>query len=135
MRGEYNRSRSMISCFSELPPHARRILIVDINGVPHYGTTSACAENTQRGPADLHAVRNYLRMRGEYSFGSIQLMPIPELPPHARRILVQFFWKRLLLGTTSACAENTCRRIRGGLLPRNYLRMRGEYWCREDHHD
>ena len=31
---------------AELPPRTRRILIVDINGVPHYGTTSAYAENT-----------------------------------------------------------------------------------------
>ena len=32
-----------------------------------------------------------------------------------------------LLGTTSACAENTFTHIDDGIKPRNYLRVRGEY--------
>ena len=53
--------------------------------------------------------------------------PRKELPPRARRIPGTRFNTGPLMGTTSACAENT-------LLPeitdrqiRNYLRVRGEY--------
>ena len=51
----------------------------------------------------------------------------PELPPRARRIHIGKVTVRAGQGTTSACAENTTRRIT--LLPRawNYLRVRGEY--------
>ena len=52
---------------------------------------------------------------------------LPELPPRARRIHIGKVTVRAGQGTTSACAENTTRRIT--LLPRawNYLRVRGEY--------
>ena len=33
---------------------------------PLCGTTSACAENTQRGGGEVTTSRNYLRVRGEY---------------------------------------------------------------------
>ena len=33
-----------------------------------------------------------------------------------------------LMGTTSACAENTCRNPQNAFLDWNYLRVRGEYW-------
>mgnify|MGYP001642203179 CR=1 FL=1 len=46
VRGEYMAQSSAVHAVVELPPRARRILIIDVNGVPHYGTTSACAENT-----------------------------------------------------------------------------------------
>ena len=70
---------------------------------------------------------NYLRVRGEYPLLSLYIWVWWELPPRARRILHPAVATRPLHGTTSACAENTCRRIRGVLLPRNYLRVRGEY--------
>ena len=50
-----------------------------------------------------------------------------ELPPRARRILASAGAVRLLLGTTSACAENTDRVKAATDEHRNYLRVRGEY--------
>ena len=55
---------------------------------------------------------------------SIQLL---ELPPRARRIPAGEWFHIDTIGTTSACAENTCD-IAGSLgHNRNYLRVRGEY--------
>ena len=50
-----------------------------------------------------------------------------ELPPRARRILSYDSPRCLYIGTTSACAENTCRVVLSSWLMRNYLRVRGEY--------
>ena len=86
-------------------------------------------------------------MRGEYSISHTQISYDLELPPRARRILVLTIWLTRLIGTTSACAENTrgtvfCQ-VDGGTTsacaentysddPKvskngNYLRVRGEY--------
>ena len=50
---------------------------------------------------------NYLRVRGEY----MKMINIrkrrAELPPRARRILPFKVKTNILIGTTSACAENT----------------------------
>ena len=82
------------------------------------GTTSACAENTER-PADTFKKKwNYLRTRGEYAH---------KLPPRARRIPVQGVLEVINVGTTSACAENTRHECGPRRLLRNYLRVRGEY--------
>ena len=71
--------------------------------------------------------RNYLRVRGEYrSFSSYRLM-LTELPPRARRIPSTQVEAGPIVGTTSACAENTGH---GAGFPHsagNYLRVRGEY--------
>ena len=92
---------------------------------------------------------NYLRVRGEYPVILLSAPLIVELPPRARRILVLTIWLTRLIGTTSACAENTrgtvfcqvdggttsaCAENTGasglmGVLGGNYLRVRGEY-CR-----
>ena len=50
-----------------------------------------------------------------------------ELPPRARRIheILVTSWR--LMGTTSACAENTVRHAVGVIFAGNYLRVRGEY--------
>ena len=50
-----------------------------------------------------------------------------ELPPRARRILLDAFPSILKKGTTSACAENTRSNHNYTLSARNYLRVRGEY--------
>ena len=73
------------------------------------------------------AWRNYLRVRGEYSCCLISPHDFRELPPRARRILTHAMWRCILLGTTSACAENTG--VAFDLLKHdgNYLRVRGEY--------
>ena len=70
---------------------------------------------------------NYLRVRGEYYLAVLLLLVVLELPPRARRIRfvrVVFFQQ---LGTTSACAENTPKRLTVGVVDGNYLRVRGEY--------
>ena len=52
MRGEYELEKLVVAASEELPPHARRIpeALTAAHMTP--GTTSACAENTNR-PADL----------------------------------------------------------------------------------
>ena len=66
-------------------------------------------------------------MRGEYHGRDSAHKLIVELPPRARRIRLFTMKRNNIIGTTSACAENT----RGwGFRARglgNYLRVRGEY--------
>ena len=91
------------------------------------GTTSACAENTIAGRNRPRRRGNYLRVRGEYSSSPITPVTRSELPPRARRILPRQGGEGVEEGTTSACAENTARRVFPAPLGRNYLRVRGEY--------
>ena len=71
--------------------------------------------------------RNYLRVRGEYHTPRPKSNPHPELPPRARRIHGVLQAPVVVLGTTSACAENTVRALAFPLSAWNYLRVRGEY--------
>ena len=91
------------------------------------GTTSACAENTLNLRAPTALVGNYLRVRGEYSYGQPNGEEKVELPPRARRIPDAAIPQIFATGTTSACAENTVgvTGVVGGC--GNYLRVRGEY--------
>ena len=52
-----------------------------------------------------------------------------ELPPRARRIRRPWYCLGTILGTTSACAENTIRGDGDEDYAVNYLRVRGEYFC------
>ena len=66
-------------------------------------------------------------MRGEYSWGSAGVITKAELPPRARRIPNDAFSLLSVVGTTSACAENTVEMIKNHRGGGNYLRVRGEY--------
>ena len=91
------------------------------------GTTSACAENTQKPGGKKFLDRNYLRVRGEYyHMGKFHCAHL-ELPPRARRILAPEDPSAAQEGTTSACAENTLREGIYRTSRENYLRVRGEY--------
>ena len=127
MRGEYCAPTEAAGFSSELPPHARRIHRKPHHTTTNIGTTSACAENTHTGRSGRFQYGNYLRMRGEYAGFPPHASRIVELPPHARRILSIEEIHFPILGTTSACAENTP--VTPVISPRgrNYLRMRGEY--------
>ena len=70
----------------ELPPRARRILLICPVRACAGGTTSACAENTESSGAVPGLPRNYLRVRGEYAVSFVNSAPNWELPPRARRI-------------------------------------------------
>ena len=71
-------------------------------------------------------------MRGEYNrLVAAQFLGL-ELPPRARRIHVPINSETELIGTTSACAENTGEKYWVIEELRNYLRVRGEY--RQGHH-
>ena len=127
MRGEYSEVAPERRPMMELPPRARRIPNKCFDDRGHEGTTSACAENTARDITIPIAAWNYLRVRGEYIY-------IPgighgwgELPPRARRIHEFLNQGIKLIGTTSACAENTASALRQALRTWNYLRVRGEY--------
>ena len=72
-------------------------------------------------------MRNYLRVRGEYSISDAELLERLELPPRARRVLDTTEIIPLVLGTTSACAENTPSSLPELKDIWNYLRVRGEY--------
>ena len=97
------------------------------------GTTSACAENTFGVMVRSSMMGNYLRVRGEYLPPHGMRLKCLELPPRARRIPVSGTKAAGFTGTTSACAENTLGTRGGVALPRNYLRVRGEYVEIEDH--
>ena len=149
VRGEYLDDTANTCGDWELPPRARRIHTPSCLGGGTCGTTSACAENTPSPHPQLSNKRNYLRVRGEYDITTLTTPNPLELPPRARRILSVA--KRMMGsgGTTSACAENTCRLgvgvVNGGTTSacaentewcvmhieneRNYLRVRGEYSC------
>ena len=147
MRGEYNPCSQKTGLCRELPPRARRILVLTIwltrligttsacaentRGTVFCqvdgGTTSACAENTPNSAIRKGSLGNYLRVRGEYLSATVPAEAFDELPPRARRILGPGRGRRRTLGTTSACAENTHRKGICGTLSRNYLRVRGEY--------
>ena len=71
------------------------------------GTTSACAENTPKAAVTVLALRNYLRVRGEYLLSCYVPTGFEELPPRARRIPDRNHYVTYV--------------------PRNYLRVRGEY--------
>ena len=111
----------------ELPPRARRILLMIPATCSGRGTTSACAENTSDMCNLWNLARNYLRVRGEYP----SLIPSPvhavELPPRARRIHCNHNVILTFPGTTSACAENTRLLMVNQAMNWNYLRVRGEY--------
>ena len=127
MRGEYNLTTHPPTCYTELPPHARRIR--GLMGLRFFctGTTSACAENTFPCSRTWVLPGNYLRMRGEYLLTGVAFSAKGELPPHARRIRIMAVTALKACGTTSACAENTLHVTRGANTFGNYLRMRGEY--------
>ena len=129
MRGEYVSSASNRAFLPELPPRARRIRNVHQPGAFATGTTSACAENTILGRMSYEHEWNYLRVRGEYACPQCNAVKKWELPPRARRIQRFWGWGGGLVGTTSACAENTNRIRCYQKRRRNYLRVRGEYLC------
>ena len=67
VRGEYPFRPSAGSVTQELPPRARRIRPFFGLANRGMGTTSACAENTYGKKHVILAMRNYLRVRGEYN--------------------------------------------------------------------
>ena len=127
VRGEYTKDRIRLQRCRELPPRARRIPSKTrfTNRMP--GTTSACAENTKIQYQPTGGPQNYLRVRGEYLMGDVNIPPLMELPPRARRIPRLTLLARLSYGTTSACAENTSTSLVRCNQNWNYLRVRGEY--------
>ena len=127
MRGEYCRTWGGIVCVLELPPRARRIQLRASFEEKAQGTTSACAENTSHPFTNGSNIWNYLRVRGEYPSVRMWVSMRMELPPRARRIHGGRAGRSDGFGTTSACAENTSRRVCLGVQAGNYLRVRGEY--------
>ena len=127
VRGEYHGATTYTHYILELPPRARRIQRLRGHSHRQFGTTSACAENTEWHTRPSATNRNYLRVRGEYGRVVIVSDAFLELPPRARRILTYGFESVTDFGTTSACAENTGSGSRYHAYPRNYLRVRGEY--------
>ena len=67
VRGEYFQAAEASGQELELPPRARRIHALPLTQFPQRGTTSACAENTYGKKHVILAMRNYLRVRGEYN--------------------------------------------------------------------
>ena len=72
-------------------------------------------------------------MRGEYRFLERCWWAWGELPPRARRIPTTQLFVVVVVGTTSACAENTYGVSSSVSVVWNYLRVRGEY--SENHGD
>ena len=123
VRGEYISGTPLTPPNRELPPRARRILRYATSARRALGTTSACAENTKTSQKGWCPTGNYLRVRGEYSSYLASSTCMMELPPRARRIPPIKGLLPALIGTTSACAENTrpgvpCTGDQGELPPR-----------------
>ena len=114
VRGEYRLITYVEKWMRELPPRARRIHVQVSHRHQVPGTTSACAENTFRVFGDTTNQGNYLRVRGEYAGDQGERGTKGELPPRARRILGGAEIDACVMGTTSACAENTLNEL--GLL-------------------
>ena len=127
VRGEYLLSGFYSRDGWELPPRARRIHHRHGIGTSGQGTTSACAENTLLPASNSLHLWNYLRVRGEYTKKPEKTSFTVELPPRARRIPNEADLRPGVVGTTSACAENTKSRRSRLSRPWNYLRVRGEY--------
>ena len=127
VRGEYSTPRDSRSMRLELPPRTRRILWA-VGAIRNFmGTTSAYAENTRAPACMIMVAGNYLRVRGEYTKPHDIPHTNKELPPRTRRILAHELGVTILMGTTSAYAENTADDVYVALHQRNYLRVRGEY--------
>ena len=127
MRGEYIRTQTTKEEYTELPPRARRIQLIQFFLRRPRGTTSAYAENTIIAHHQSAEQWNYLRVRGEYCTIIAVALSNPELPPRTRRIRVGFDHALGLGGTTSAYAENTPDTDSFKESKGNYLRVRGEY--------
>ena len=127
MCGEYAAFPVCQAVSQELPPRARRIRRGPREENRNAGTTSAYAENTAGSSVAAMTARNYLRVRGEYSPNPDPVWLSAELPPRTRRILAHELGVTILMGTTSAYAENTADDVYVALHQRNYLRVRGEY--------
>ena len=127
VRGEYQKPSPWQLSALELPPRARRILTGGFGFLGFEGTTSACAENTSFPRLQQRLCKNYLRVRGEYTWGATESCDQAELPPRARRIRQIHDQGVGGEGTTSACAENTRHHGLTPPHPWNYLRVRGEY--------
>ena len=127
VRGEYWTALRAETLDGELPPRTRRIHASAVAVWSGCGTTSAYAENTSGTGTCPPWVRNYLRVRGEYSRPTKSVGAPWELPPRTRRILSCVCGVPLALGTTSAYAENTLWTRTTHNAHRNYLRVRGEY--------
>ena len=110
VRGEYASVAPSQSPPWELPPRARRIRHRRVARGDNRGTTSACAENTDARYFCDATGWNYLRVRGEYTIVNTHECEVLELPPRARRILLEQACDLQIQGTTSACAENTSQR-------------------------
>ena len=127
VRGEYAVSQQIRVRPRELPPRARRIPTALPNFDRFFGTTSACAENTNISTSACKSLWNYLRVRGEYRRVRCRGAGCSELPPRARRIRAFTQLRQGVFGTTSACAENTLLMLGLPAWWWNYLRVRGEY--------
>ena len=127
VRGEYVAMTRASTISPELPPRARRIPVGGVQCDVNERTTSACAENTYSRYDPPTFARNYLRVRGEYGTLEFANMRSGELPPRARRIRGVTIVIVRVVGTTSACAENTLIGLGGWVWHGNYLRVRGEY--------
>ena len=127
VRGEYTIVRSIPLQAPELPPRTRRIPFPAKNGMSLFGTTSAYAENTLPISVFKRFIWNYLRVRGEYEAATAFGREAVELPPRTRRILYFSCSAFVVIGTTSAYAENTGIAFVIADSVGNYLRVRGEY--------
>ena len=114
VRGEYPTRPRRSAHHLELPPRARRIRPSSRGIIINIGTTSACAENTASESFATSTIWNYLRVRGEYIENYQAMRDKTELPPRARRIQDRPDYFDWIIGTTSACAENTLNEL--GLL-------------------
>ena len=105
VRGEEPLKMITFELLWEIPPRARRRGNSDSYGCWRCGNTSACAEKSQLLRCKLQRRRKYLRVRGEESRGMRRRSAMMEIPPRARRRVLQRNKCLIFSGNTSACAE------------------------------
>ena len=110
----------------EIPPRARRRVIMIPRPYSGCGNTSACAEKSFRRSALGIVPWKYLRVRGEESLPVANLRGNGEIPPRARRRGRPSREEPCRVGNTSACAEKRAGQSRPKPNPWKYLRVRGE---------
>ena len=89
----------------EIPPRARRRVLVVIRWLLWLGNTSACAEKRKTSPNPNGPNGKYLRVRGEEWPWCHMAAALKEIPPRARRRAAWFAACGGWVGNTSACAE------------------------------
>ena len=128
MCGEYSLIQLPMPPTKGSPPHVWRILDNQRFFKARTRITSTCVENTILRKSSASCCQDHLHMCGEYFSSSLRRPIISGSPPHVWRILQRSCLKRLQMGITSTCVENTATDAVACVVLWDHLHMCGEYY-------